>query len=463
MKKILLLSPPFVPYYMRNARCDFVSLSKTQWYPIWLGYLGAFLEKRGYEVTLIDAPSYGLSHDETARVIEDFKPDFMVTYSGRLSEDNDIEFVERITDKLGVETVFVGCYASIDPAGLLKKTKLKYAVRGEFEHPVLELIEGKDPAEIKSLLYKEGEEVKENDQRPLMSGEELDEIPFVTDFFNRHLDLKYYKTPSEYHPYLDIMTGRGCGWGLCTYCLWVYTFIPGRVYNTRSVENVVDEFKFIAREMPHVRSIMIQDDTLMGDRASAIGEELAKIGNKIPWSCYARGELDYDTLKAMKAGGARVLHVGYESASKEVLKNIKKGVTRDTMTEFSRSARKAGLRVHADFAFGFNGETVEGMQETIEWAKELNPDTAQFQLMIPFPGTPYYDTMKEKGWLNEEGEPDFPNLSNEEMRAIAKKAYREFYFSFRYFMKALRHPYEHFFGRLDTIAAAIPHMFWKRW
>ena len=55
--KILLLSPPFVKHYMRNARCDFVSNSSTQWYPIWLGYCGALLEKKKYQVRLIDAPA----------------------------------------------------------------------------------------------------------------------------------------------------------------------------------------------------------------------------------------------------------------------------------------------------------------------------------------------------------------------------------------------------------------------
>src|SRR3989338_3003711 len=221
--KILLLSPPYLSHYMRNARCDFVSLSKTQWYPIWLGYLGAFLEGRGYEVNLIDAPSYDYNHAKTEKIVLNYCPDFIVVYSGRLSEDNDIDFAERIVEKLGVEAAFVGPYASINPQGLLEKTKkIRYAVRGEFEYPVLELIEGKRLAEIQSLLYKEGEEIRINEERPILSGKELDAIPFVTAFFRKHLDLRKYKAPSEYYPFIDIMTGRGCEWGICTYCLWVY-------------------------------------------------------------------------------------------------------------------------------------------------------------------------------------------------------------------------------------------------
>jgi len=101
--------------------------------------------------------------------------------------------------------------------------------------------------------------------------------------------------------------------------------------------------------------------------------------------------------------------------------------------------------------------------KTIRWACALNPHTAQFQLMIPFPGTPYYTYMNERGWLNEAGEPDMPQFSNAEIRAMAKKAYRAFYLSPRYAWRCLCHPYEHLFGRIKTISRAIPAMFWKRW
>ena len=89
--KVLLLSPPFVKYYMRNARCDFVSNSSTQWYPIWLGYCGAFLEKGGFQVKVIDAPAAELSHEQVLQEYLDFKPDLLVIYTGKLSEENDAQ------------------------------------------------------------------------------------------------------------------------------------------------------------------------------------------------------------------------------------------------------------------------------------------------------------------------------------------------------------------------------------
>ena len=83
--------------------------------------------------------------------------------------------------------------------------------------------------------------------------------------------------------------------------------------------------------------------------------------------------------------------------------------------------------------------------------------------MIPFPGTPFFEEMKREGWLNAEGQPDMPQFSNEEMRVMAKKGYRSFYLSPQYLWKCIRHPYEHFFGRLKTIIRAILAMFWSRW
>ena len=462
--KVLLLSPPFLPYYMRNARCDFVSLSGTQWYPILLGYCGAWLEKCGHDVMFIDAPSYNLDRDAVEKTAIKYKPDYMVVYTGRLSEDNDIEIADTLTEQLGCETVIVGPYASINPEGILKKSRsVTMVIAGEFEFPVQEIADKKPLKDVCNLVYKEGGEIVRNRERPYLTTEQLDLIPVVSGFFKKHLDVYRYKTPSEYYPFIDILTGRGCKWGKCTYCLWVNTWIKGPTYNLRSVDNVIEEFQFIKKELPQIRSVMIQDDTFTEGHALEFSEAKIKSQNDLKWSCYARGNMSYEILKTMKKAGCRNLHVGYESAAPGILTAIKKGLTREQMTSFTKDAKMAGLRIHGDFAFGFPGETAETCRETIQWAKELNPHTAQFQLMIPFPGTPFYNLLKEKGWLTENGEPDYPDFSNEDIRLWAKKAYRQFYLSFQYLQKALMHPYEHFWVRLETISKAIPAMFWQKW
>ena len=462
--KILLLSPPYIKNYMRNARCDFVSLSASQWYPIWLGYAGAWLEQCGHEVNLLDAPSAGLDHEATDEAVTAWRPDMLVVYTGQQSRDNDIEVADRLTEKLKCITVLVGPYFSARATDTLTQSRAAaYGVEGEFEFPLAELAAGDEPSAVKNLLYRDGDRIVQNPQRPYLTGQQLDNIPFVSRFFNKHIDLYNYKTISEFYPFVDLMTGRGCKWGQCTFCLWVHTFVKGMTYNMRSVENVVEEFAYVEREMPRVRSIMIQDDMLTDEWALKLAR--LKIARKlsIPWSCYARSNLSYETMKLMKRANARNLHVGYESGDPQILKTIRKGVTMKVMEEFTDNAKRAGLRIHGDFAIGFPGENPQSVERTIRWAKRLNPHTAQFQIANVLEGTPFHETCTKNDWLNDDGEPDYPDFPNSELRLAAKRAYRSFYLSPQWMLKCLRHPYENFFGRFRTMSVALPAMFWKRW
>lgn len=462
--RVLLLSAPYVPEYMRNARCDFVSLSATQWYPILLGYCGAWLEAQGHTVKLVDAPAHYLDHEATRRIAREFRPDMLVLYTGRLSEQNDLDLAEPLVEELGCDAVLVGPFASIDPEATLGKARvITKLIVGQFEYPVAELAAGQPPAEVRNLVRKEGAGIVRNPVRPYLTGEELDAIPFVSRFLASQVDLRRYKTPSELFPYMDILTGRGCCYGHCTYCLWVHTYVCGTSYSVRSIGNVIEELRYIERELPQVRSVMLQDDTFPDARAREFSEAKLAAGIRLPWSCYARGNMSYEVMALMKRAGCLNLHVGYESADPEVLQRIKKGVTVERMTQFTDDAKRAGLRIHGDFAVGFPGETPESFEKTIAWAKRLDPYTAQFQLMIPFPGTPYYNMMKEEGWLNERGEPDMPQFPNEQIRAMAKRAYRRFYLTPRYLWKCLCHPYDRVLVRLKTMARAVPAMFWRRW
>jgi radical SAM superfamily enzyme YgiQ (UPF0313 family) len=449
---------------MRNARCDFVSLSATQWFPILLGYCGAYLEKKGHEVMLIDSPASNINHKKTFSIVKEFQPDLLVLYTGFMSKDNDLEFGDFLVKELACDAVIVGPYASIDPQATIVGAKLiNKLIMGEFECAVAELADRENIATIRNLLYKENGKIIQNPMRPYLTRSELDAIPFVSCFFSNHVNIYNYKTPSELYPFMDIMTGRGCKWGLCTFCLWVHTYVKGMTYNTRSISNVIEEFKFIEKDLPQIRSVMIQDDTFTEERAIEFCEAKIRSKVKLPWSCYARANMSYDVLRMMKQASCRNLHVGYESGDPEVLKRIKKGLTVERMTKFTMDAKRASINIHGDFAMGFPGETPEGARKTIEWACRLDLDTAQFQIMIPFPGTEFYKEMQSNGWLNSEGKPDMPQFTNSQIRRMAKEAYRKFYLSKRHFLKCVSHPYLNVLSRIKTIKYAIPAMFWKKW
>lgn len=469
MARVALISPPYLKDYMRNARCDFVSLSSSSWYPIWLGMAGSYVESKGHITKLMDAQIDGDTKDESLEKIKQFNPDIVAVYTGRLSEDSDVEFADKIAEQ-GRTVVFVGPYTSINPEGLLKKSKnVKIAISKEFDLPLEELASGLSPEGRANFSVKdETGSVQNNAPRPLIKTEVLDTFPITTKYFHEHINVMNYKTPSELYPFMDVMSGRGCAWGKCNFCLWVQTFVTGSVYNLRSIDHFMQEFEYMRDYLPQIKSIMIQDDMVVERRAKQIAEGLLSRGIKMQWSCYAKpnSNLTQETLHLMKKSGCLNLHVGFESGDDDVLKNIDKGSTVEQAKEFAAMAHGAGLQIHGDFAMGHFGETRETMQRTLDLAKAINPHTAQFQIMIPFKGTKFWNQLEGVNAFNETGEPtyeDIGGVSSDEIRSFAKHAYRKFYFSPSYFKKIVSNPKEYFFNRFDQYISAIPAVTWKEW
>ena len=461
--RTVLLSPPYLPFYMRNARCDFVSLSGTQWYPILLALCGAWLEKCGHTVEIIDAPTYHLTKQQTTEIVRNFQPEWIVLYSGRLSESSDLAYANELTEQLHCQCVIVGPYASIQPEQTLRAAgNIPYLVVGEFEHAVEKLIGGTPPAQVPNLLYRQGDNVLASSVKAALTAHDLEQIPFASEFISRKLDIRRYRALSEPYPFMDIMMGRGCAWGRCTYCLWVHSYKTGPSYVARSVESVIDELRFITAHLPSVRSVMLQDDTLPEERASAFAEAKMRANNRLPWSCYTRASFSFETLAAMKRSGCHNLHVGFESGSNAVLKKIKKGLTVDIMKTFAANAKRAGLQIHGDFAIGFPGETEQDIQSTVDLACALRPESAQFQLLIPFPCTPFYKELAANGWL-QDGLPNYPSLSRERMEQLARKAYLRYYVSWPYLFQVLKNPKDLIFGRLGVYFRALPFLIGRRY
>ncbi len=459
--RLALVSPPYVADYMRNGRCDYVSWSSTQWYPIWLATCGALLEKHGQDVFFLDAPAQRLSFEEALRKVIEAAPEAVIVYGSTLSYESDLRFAQRIKEATGAQIVFVGPYVSLDPQALLAaSSSVDAAVRGEFEYPVLEIAQGKPLAEVRNLVWRQGGEVRVNPVRPALTGQQLDELPFVTDFYRRHLDLTRYRVPSEWYPFVDLFTGRGCPWGHCTFCLWPHTFTKGSYYAARSVQNVVEEMRSVRRSMPRVRQVFFQDDALSRERAVELSAGILDAGLDLPWGCYVRGDLDEEALTLMRRAGCRTLHVGYESGSEEVLKHIAKGVSRQKMSEFTASAHRVGLRIHGDFLFGLPGDTVESIRETIAWAKTLDPETAQFLIPRLYPHTPLYEHLARHGFIRN-GQPEYPQLPAARILELVREAYFAFYFRPGFFVKAMTQPQEYLFPRCAAIGKMMHRLMFR--
>lgn len=189
---------------------------------------------------------------------------------------------------------------------------------------------------------------------------------------------------------------------------------------------------------PQVKEFFIDDDTFTAnpERAEAAARLIARLG--ITWSASARATVSYDTMKVLKDSGLRLLLVGYESGSDDILRNIRKGFTTDTARRFARDARDLGIAVHGCFIVGLPGETPRTVEETCRLAEELDPDTIQVSLPAPYPGTEFYRQAVENGWLVGNGlvaddgtqavPISYPDFSGQDIAAARDLVYKRFYF-----------------------------------
>jgi radical SAM superfamily enzyme YgiQ (UPF0313 family) len=265
----------------------------------------------------------------------------------------------------------------------------------------------------------------------------MDLLPFVSPIYKRDLDITKYFGGYLKHPYVSFYTGRGCK-SRCTFCLWPQT-VGGHNYRVRSIEHVIEEVKYVQRELPQVKEIFFDDDTLTDNipRVEALAKELGKLG--VVWSCNAKANVPRKTLEILKDNGLRLLLVGYESGNQKILHNIKKGLLVDVAKRFSKDCRELGIVIHGTFILGLPGETRETIQETLEFAKEVNPHTIQVSLAAPYPGTFLYQQAKENGWFAEETDLlteggtqiaplNYPHLGHTEIFNSVEDFYKKFYF-----------------------------------
>ena len=461
---IYLLNPPFHKKFSRSQRSPAVIKSGVMYYPIWLAYATGVLEKAGFVVRLVDAPARGFDLMDVLQQIDEFKPRLVVLDTSTPSIENDLRVAESIHTNLpNAYIALVGPHVTALPDEVLRSSSaVNVVARGEYDYTLRELAECLEDncilSSIEGISYRSSDgSIIHNPQRTFIK--DLDEIPFVSEVYKRHLIIEDYFYSITRFPEVAIVTGRGCPYE-CTYCLWPQT-LNGHGYRKRSIVNVADEFEYISRELPQVKEIFIEDDTLTVDqrRSIALAEELIRRGNKIPFTANSRADISYDTLHSLQIAGLRLLCVGFESGDQQVLDNIKKKITIEQFYQFRAAARRANVLVHGCFMAGNPGETNETLRKTLNLAKNLNPDTAQFFPIMIYPGTEAFYWATQNGfiltenyhqWLTDEGLHrtivNRPGLSAEEIVAWCDKSRRSFYLRPRFILEKIweiiQHPKE---------------------
>jgi len=440
--KPLFLNPPSYEDFDGGAGARYQASREVTsfWYPTWLCFPAGMIE--GSRV--VDAPVQRLNLDDCLEIARQF--DLVVMYTSTPTLRIDIETARRIKEQNpSTITVFTGPHVTILPEEslLVARGAVDVVCRGEFDYSIKELSEGKPWHEIDGISFvKDGAVTHTRERLPI---EDLDALPFASQVYLRDLPVKEYIIPHFLHPYVSIYSSRGCP-SHCIYCLWPQTF-SGRKMRTRSPENVYQEVKWILENIPGVREISFDDDTFTADRghARAVAEKLKPLG--ISWTINARANCDYETLRIMKEAGLRHVVVGFESGNDQILKNIKKGVTKAQAIEFTRNCKKLGLSVHGAFIMGLPGETRDTIRETIDFARCLDLNSIQASLASPYPGTEFFEMCKKEGWISSETFIDdtghqncvinYPHLTSKEIFDAVEELYNKFYFRPKYIFRSI--------------------------
>jgi hopanoid biosynthesis associated radical SAM protein HpnJ len=388
---------------------------KSFWFPTWLAQSAALVP----DSRLLDAPADELTVDACREIARGY--DLVIMHTSTPSFPTDAKFAELLKqDRPGVKIGLVGAKTMVDPEGSLKATQaVDFVCREEFDFTCKEVAEGLPLRDIKGLSYRADDGgIVHNLPRAII--ENMDDLPFVAPVYRRDLHIKNYFIGYLKHPYVSFYTGRGCR-SKCTFCLWPQT-VGGHRYRVRSAGNVLAEVRWIKENMPEVKEIMFDDDTFTDTsnlpRVQAIARGMGELG--MTWSCNAKANVPYETLKVMKDNGLRLLLVGYESGDDQILLNIKKGLRTDIARRFTEDCRKLGILIHGTFILGLPGETRETIESTINFAKEINPHTIQVSLAAPYPGTTLYKQAIDNGWLQEN---DAINLVNDKGVQLAAISY----------------------------------------
>ncbi|MHB1529768.1 MAG: hopanoid biosynthesis associated radical SAM protein HpnJ [Acidiferrobacteraceae bacterium] len=434
--RTLFLHPPSFEGFDGGAGSRYQAKREIRsfWYPTWLAQPAALVPGS----KLVDAPAAGLGLDDVLPLATQY--DLAVLHTSSPSFHSDIKVAEALKQENPALMIgLVGAKVAVSPDESLQASPaIDFVAREEFDFTIKEVAEGRPLSETAGLSYRDADGlVVHNTDRSMI--ENMDELPFVTEVYKRDLRIEDYFIGYLKHPYVSFYTGRGCK-SRCTFCLWPQT-VGGHRYRTRSPEHVAEEVALIQRYFPSAQEVFFDDDTFTdnGPRAEEIARRLGRLG--VTWSCNAKANVPYDTLKVMRDNGLRLLLVGYESGNQQILHNIKKGLRVDTARRFTRDCRSLGITIHGTFILGLPGETRETIQETIRFAKEINPHTIQVSLAAPYPGTYLYQQALENGWLHEQDEEhlvndrgvqispiSYPHLNHTEIFDSVETFYRRFYF-----------------------------------
>jgi radical SAM superfamily enzyme YgiQ (UPF0313 family) len=315
-----------------------------------------------------------------------------------------MKLTRRLRNRINkdVKLAFCGTHALIyEPGFLDAHPEVDLVFIGEYEYTLkktaVRMAQRKDLTRVPGLI------LRDHEGKSICTGQpelikDIDSLPWpARHFLPMH---KYFDNPGDIpEPSLQMWASRGCPFS-CSFCIWPQ-LMNANTYRTRAVEKILDEMEHVCSEYGF-RSVYFDDDTFNIGKKRMLHFCREKTRRKldIPWAIMARVDLmDREILEAMAEAGLIAVKYGIESASSELLAHIGKDLNLDKAIENVAITKSLGIKVHLTFMFGIPGETVDTVNKSIQLALQMNPDSIQFSILTPMPGTRIYEEFKTKGHL----------------------------------------------------------------
>ncbi|MBL7196783.1 MAG: B12-binding domain-containing radical SAM protein [Candidatus Omnitrophica bacterium] len=415
--------------------------------PLSLAYVAAIIKKSGHDVIIIDAHALNLNSHDIIERIKSFSPDILGFTVTTITFHHLLSYIRTIKKEVALPILIGGALTSLYPREIMHHQEIDYTLVGEVEQSLKKFLsiyeEGKDFSQVPGFCARKGKEVIITQAaNPI---EDIDSVPFPA----RYLlpNEKYHSFISHRKNFTTMITSRGCLFR-CIYCSLL------KKLQLRSVKNVVDEIEE-CYTCYGIRDIDFYDATFTVDRNRTINicQEITKRKLDINWAVRTRVDLiDRDLLWEMAKAGCKTVMYGIESSDPTILRRLGRAVI-DTkqIRDVIRWTNKARISALGFFMLGAPGETVNSINDTIQFSKQSNLDYAQFTKITPFPGTELYEEYKkehhkEDYWRHvifegTKAERIFPlvgtNLSTQTVLKYVKKAHLKFYLRPLYLIKIL--------------------------
>lgn len=429
--RILLINP---------SQSNVYGVAMPQVYPpLGLMYIAAVLEKDRHDIRLADIDAEGISNEVLVGILKEFRPELVGFSCTTSTFDNALENTRIVKKEKNVPVVFGGIHPTICPKGVIKHAEIDFIVKGEGEQTVLEFLRelenDKKFEKVNGLWFKREGKIVQNPDRELI--EDLDTLPFPARHLLRNPE-RYVPADALDKPITSILSTRGC-FGQCTYCCTKQIF--GMKFRKRSIENILREIEYCIKNLG-IKEFHIADDNFTADKKRTL-EFCKAIKNKnykvrfVFFNGLRADCVDRERLEALKSIGVISLGFGVESGNQTILNNIKKNITKEKVREAYKLAKEIGFETWGFFMMGLPGETEETINDTINFAKELDPDFAKFLILKPYPGSEVFRELDSKGLIFDKNYKNYgvytgpvhnlESLSAADILYWQRKAYSSFY------------------------------------